>query len=451
MPIVIFLFLLLFSTVNPLYYSYNTSKLFFLPRIYQNVTFLLLGTQIVDFIVFLKLNFTIMNKENLPQKSYKRALVWLSGGHFINDVYTGVLNPIMPFIAGKIGISMAIATIILTISHIFSSLLQPLFGFLADNNVKRIFIFWGLILSSIFIPLSALANNPFILVIFIILGSIGSSLFHPQALGFSSRFAKYSDAGKAIAVFVGMGTLGYSCGPIVSSAITQFLGMSKMPIMTVIGCVWALLMFKFVPKISNIEQVQNKIDFKLAFKRILTNRKLNILNIIAMLKTMIMSSCFILLPFLWKSMGYKPFYIGMALFAFIFAGGIGSLISSNIEKKIGSANVFYISMIFTLPLMILFVATYHSHPTISLIVFVVMGFVTMMATPVTMLMAQNVLPEYKSIISGFINGFSWGIVAIIMSMLGFVAEKFGITNVLLFVSIIPAVCSILVKELFKED
>ena len=175
-----------------------------------------------------------MNKENLPQKSYKRALVWLSGGHFINDVYTGVLNPIMPFIAGKIGISMAIATIILTISHIFSSLLQPLFGFLADNNVKRIFIFWGLILSSIFIPLSALANNPFILVIFIILGSIGSSLFHPQALGFSSRFAKYSDAGKAIAVFVGMGTLGYSCGPIVSSAITQFLGMSKMPIMTVI-------------------------------------------------------------------------------------------------------------------------------------------------------------------------------------------------------------------------
>ena len=138
-------------------------------------------------------------------------------------------------------------------------------------------------------------------------------------------------------------------------------------------------------------------------------------------------------------------------FAFIFAGGIGSLISSNIEKKIGSANVFYISMIFTLPLMILFVATYHSHPTISLIVFVVMGFVTMMATPVTMLMAQNVLPEYKSIISGFINGFSWGIVAIIMSMLGFVAEKFGITNVLLFVSIIPAVCSILVKELFKED
>lgn len=391
-----------------------------------------------------------MNTENLPQKSYKKALVWLGGGHFINDIYTGVLNPIMPFIAAKIGITMAIATIILTISHIFSSLLQPLFGYFADNNVKRSFIFWGLILSSIFIPMSALAHNIFLLILCIIIGSIGSSLFHPQALGFASRFAKYSDAGKAMAVFVAMGTLGYSCGPIVSSAITQFLGMPKMPIMTVVGCCWALLMFSFVPKLSNTEEIIEKIDFKTAFKRILTNQKLNILNVIAMLKTMIMSACFILLPFLWKNMGYKPFYIGMALFLFIFAGGIGSLLSSNIEKKIGSANVFYISMIFTLPLMLAFVGTYRTHPTISLIIFVIMGFITMMATPVVMVMAQNTLPEYKSIISGFINGFSWGIVAIVMSMLGFVAENFGITNVLIFVAIIPAVCSVLVKKLFKD-
>ena len=248
-----------------------------------------------------------------------------------------------------------------------------------------------------------------------------------------------------------MGTLGYSCGPIVSSAITQFLGMPKMPLMTVVGCAWALLMFCFVPKLSNIEQIKDKIDFKTAFKRILSNRKLNILNLIAMMKTMISSACFILLPFLWKNMGYRPFYIGMALFAFIFAGGIGSLVSSNIEKKIGSANVFYISMISTLPLMILFVLSYRPHPTLSLIIFIIMGFVTMMATPVTMLMAQNVLPEYRSIISGFINGFSWGVVAIAMSMLGFVAENFGITNVLLFVAVIPAICSILVKELFKEN
>ena len=386
-------------------------------------------------------------------KKEKLPLMWLSGAHFINDVYTGVLNPIMPFIAAKIGISMAIATIVLTISHIFSSLLQPLFGFFADNIVKRSFIFWGLILSSIFIPLAPNANNLIVLILFIILGSIGSSLFHPQALGFASRFASSEklDKAKAMAVFISMGTLGYSCGPIISSSITQFLGMSKMSFMTIIGLVWAIIMFRCVPKLSLSESVKSKITLQNAFKDILANRKLNILNVIAMLKTMIMTSCFILLPFLWKGIGHTPFYIGMSLFAFIFAGGIGSLLSSSIEKKIGSAKVFYISMIATLPLMILFIFTYKAHPIISLCIFIVMGFVTMMATPVVMVMAQGILPQYKSIISGFINGFSVGIVAIFMSLLGFIAEHYGITNVLLAVSVIPALCSLLVKELYKEN
>ena len=387
--------------------------------------------------------------ENLSQN--KKALFWLGGGHFINDIYTGILNPIMPFIATKIGISMAIATVVLTVSHIFSSLLQPLFGFFADNIVKRSFIFWGLILSSIFIPLTTLTNNVFILVLFIIFGSIGSSFFHPQALGFVSNFSKKLDGVKAMAIFITMGTLGYSFGPIISSSITQFFGMSKMPFMTILGIFWAIVMFKFVPKISAVKTEKISIDFKTAFKRILFNRKLNILNIIAMLKTMVNSSCFILLPFLWKNMGHRPFYIGFALFLFIFAGGIGSLVSSFVEKRLGAQVVFYISMILTLPLMILFILTYRNYSFLSLGIFVIMGFVTMMATPVTMLMAQRVLPEYKSIISGFINGFSWGIVAIVMSMLGFVAENIGITKVLLGVAIIPAICSILIRELFPKQ
>ena len=388
-----------------------------------------------------------MSNVNLSQN--KKALIWLSGGHFVNDIYTGMLNPIMPFIAAKIGISMAIATIILTVSHIFSSLLQPLFGFLADNNFKRIFIFWGLLMSSMFIPLAVVSNNLFYLIACIIIGSIGSSFFHPQALGFASKFSSGLDSTKAMSIFLAMGTLGYSFGPIFSAGITQFFGMQKMPCMIVIGVCWALLMFCFVPKISSENLKREKLLFIPVFKNILSNHRLNILNIIAMLKTMIQSSCFILLPFLWKSIGHKPLYIGISLFLFIFAGGLGSLLSSRAEKIFGAQNVFYISMISTFPLMLMFMFTYKEFPVISLLIFVIMGFVTMLATPITMLMAQNTLPEYKSIISGFINGFSWGVIAILMSVLGFVAESYGITKVLIVVSVIPAIFSVLVKELFK--
>ena len=63
--------------------------------------------------------------------------IWLNTAHFVNDIYTGMLNPIMPFVAMKLGITMAIATIVLSLSHICASLLQPIFGFFADNMRKR--------------------------------------------------------------------------------------------------------------------------------------------------------------------------------------------------------------------------------------------------------------------------------------------------------------------------
>lgn len=385
----------------------------------------------------------------MNEKAKKLARIWLAGGHFVNDIYTGFLNPIMPFIAAKIGISMAVATVVLSMSHIFSSLLQPIFGFFADNMLKRAFIFWGLLFTSCFIPFAPASETLPVMIVFIILGSLGSSLFHPQALGLANKYAGL-DRVKYMGIFLGMGTLGYSVGPLLSAYVAQFWGLNKMPVLSLIGLIWAGLMFWFVPKISNLKIVRPHFELNAAFKAILSSRKLNILNVISMLKSLISTSCFILLPFLWKDMGYSPFFIGAALFVFIFVGGIGSILSNKFEKLVGTRNVFYFSMISTLPLMFLFVLTYKVFPAFSFAVYFVMGFVTMLAVPVTMNMAQSIIPEYKSIIGGFINGFSWGIVALIMSLNGYVAQKFGITNVLLGVSVIPAMFSVFVKYLFDE-
>jgi FSR family fosmidomycin resistance protein-like MFS transporter len=139
------------------------------------------------------------------------------------------------------------------------------------------------------------------------------------------------------------------------------------------------------------------------------------------------------------------------MFCFIFLGGISSLLSPKLEKKMGTRNVFYFSMIFTFPMMILFMLTYKTHPALSFVIYALMGFVTMFATPITMSMAQKVLPQYKSIIGGFINGFSWGIVAIAMSIIGYIAQATSIVPVLVTLSAIPAICSVMVKHIKVED
>ncbi|UKI40675.1 MAG: hypothetical protein L6V95_11065 [Candidatus Melainabacteria bacterium] len=81
----------------------------------------------------------------------KKAIKWISGGHFLIDMYSGFLNPILPFIAAHLGISLAVASCIISISQITSSITQPLFGFWRID-LKTIFLILGNNFSS-YIPI----------------------------------------------------------------------------------------------------------------------------------------------------------------------------------------------------------------------------------------------------------------------------------------------------------
>ncbi len=383
-------------------------------------------------------------------KNYaQKAIIWLCLGHLVCDIYTGFLNPIMPFIAAKLGFSMAVATVIISISHICSSMLQPLFGFFADNMLKRFFIFWGLILVSVFIPMAPLTPNVYFLLIFMILGSLGGSFFHPQSMGFVNIFSG-NKCSEYMGIFISVGSLGFALGPLLAAYITQIIGLDHIAFTSVLGLTLAFTMFAFVPKLSVTEKLPKHKEFIKSFKEILNNRQMDYLMLIAMMKSLVTNSSCILLPFLWKNMGYTPFYIGFALFLFVFAGAVGSFLSPKAEKIFGSKSIIYFSMWATFPMLLAFGFLYKTHAIISLIMFATIGFTTMLAQPVTMVWAQRTLPQYRSIVAGFINGFCWGTVALCMSILGAVAQKFGIMNVLIILSIIPILSSHFVKYL-KED
>ena len=379
----------------------------------------------------------------------KTAIIWLTIAHCICDIYGGFINPLMPFIAEKLGFTMALATVIVAITQICSNMLQPLFGFFADNILKRFFIFWGLILASTFIPMAASAPSIYLLILFMILGCLGGSFFHPQSLGFVNIFSK-NNYSENMGVFVSLGSAGFALGPLLAAYIVQTIGLDKVCYASSLGLTCALTMFLFVPKLSATEKPPEHKNFFNSFKEILTEKQMDYLIMVAMMKSLVTNSTCILLPFLWKSMGYTPFYIGFALFLFVFAGAVGSFVSPFVEQKFGSKKIIYFSMWATFPMMVLFELTYKTMPVVSMCMFGTIGFTTMLAQPVTLVWAQKILPKYKSIVSGFINGFCWGSIALLLTGLGAVAEKFGIMNVLLVLTFIPAIASYYVKFL-KEN
>ena len=384
--------------------------------------------------------------------SNARAIKWLTAGHFTTDVYSGLLNPLMPFVCAKLSIPLAVATVIIGTAHIFSSLLQPIFGFLADSTLKRSFIFWGLILSSIFIPLVAVSPTLGFLTLFMILGSLGNSFYHPQALGFIIKFSD-SSASKSMGIFMSMGSFGYSLGPIIAAVIIQNYGTEKLIYTMIIGLLLAASMFFCVPKMSDTAEAPHIGKFFTVLKTIMKNRIFDYLLIISMMKVIISSSSMVLLPFLWKDdvrIQHTALYIGVGLFLFIVATSLGTLISRKLECKFGTKRLLYFSMIMTFPLMFGFSYFYHINHLIALALYVTTGFISSFAQPITMVMAQKLFPEYKSIIAGFINGVCWGVIAILLSFLGTVCEKIGITTVLAIISFAPLISSVFVKYL-NED
>ncbi|MCQ2789775.1 MAG: MFS transporter [bacterium] len=382
----------------------------------------------------------------MDTKTKNRAVAWLTTAHFTGDIFSGFLNPIMPFIALKLSFSIAIATLILSIAQICGSLIQPIFGFFADNIYKRTFIFIGILLATTCTPIAVNVPNKTLLTIFIVLGCIGGSLFHPQALGFIPKFSD-KNLMHNMSLFITAGTLGFAFGPIVSALTVQHLGFEKVPYLALIGVILTFSMFKFVPRLEETNQTRTKYQFKETFKEILTNKKMLILIAIGSMKTIIISSCTIFLPFLWRDMGKSPAYIGKLLFLFILAGSLASYLSTFAEKKFGARPVFIASMTLTFPLMIIYTLIYKTHPTIANSLFILMGFITMFAQPVTMVMAQKVLPKYKSIAAGFINGFTWGIVSILLTTISFTIINIGIPKILLILSFLPVIFAYFVKFL----
>ena len=265
----------------------------------------------------------------------KLAVNTLSFGHFTIDAYSGFLNPIMPFIAAKIGISMTVATMIISLADIVASCLQPLFGYIADKWNRRFFIFWGMFLGSVFLSALGLATDVISLTFFVVLGNIGVAFYHPQATSFVPFFTKQDSLAKDMSIFIALGTGGFALGPAISSLIVAKWGLHSLYYAALFGVVYAFILLFTVPQIETITKAREKSSLFIALKDVFSDMTMLTLIIAATVKSFISSVYVILLPFYWKNIGWNVSRIGTVLFLIMFFGALGILVSPYVEKIIG--------------------------------------------------------------------------------------------------------------------
>ena len=247
-----------------------------------------------------------------------------------------------------------------------------------------------------------------------------------------------------------MGTIGFAFGPVISSTITDVMGLKALPVASLIGIIAAFTMFFYVPKVSLYAVKTTDVSILQAFSDMFKNKTMNILLMTSILKSLVVSSFCLTLPFYWKSIGFNASKIGIILFFFMLFGTIGTYTSPMVENKFGSKRVFYLSMILVFPLTLVFYFIQGFNLFISLLPFLVIGYVSFLSVPLNMVMAQRTMPQYKSMISGFIGGFSWGVIGLLLPLISLLAQKIGILNVLLIISAIPLFLAYYIKFLPEE-
>src|SRR5215813_13598482 len=88
-----------------------------------------------------------------------RLLSLLALGHLVIDTNQGSLPALLPYLKTALGLTYTATGIIVLMSNVTSSLIQPLFGFLADKTARRWLLPLSVVLSAVGIGLTGVAPS----------------------------------------------------------------------------------------------------------------------------------------------------------------------------------------------------------------------------------------------------------------------------------------------------
>ncbi|MFC1724356.1 MFS transporter [candidate division KSB1 bacterium] len=371
----------------------------------------------------------------------KKKIALLSLSHFSVDTYHSFLRPILPLLMIKLGTSVFYGAVLAAVLDIVSSFSQPLFGYFSDKLKKPLFIVTGPLLSGIFISLLGIAGNYTMALIFIVIGGIGIAAFHPQgaaSVGLNSGNKKE----RGIAVFLTMGTFGYSFGPALVVLLISFGGLSGLLPAAVPGIILTFFILKYI-KSEDVE-IKKRVSFKSAIKNV--KGVLTIILFVVTLRAVLIMSYTTFIPMLIVERGGSENLVGIPLFFMHFFGTIGGLFGAYIAEKTGSKMVIILSFFIPVPFLYYYLFTAGIQ---SVIILSTGTFILSLSIPVTISFAQKILPSHIATVSSFLMGFCWGVAGLILIPLGALAEKFGIQlilQILALITITGGIASFFIKD-----
>jgi FSR family fosmidomycin resistance protein-like MFS transporter len=349
----------------------------------------------------------------------KERVLLLSACHFIHDIYSSFLAPLLPFIIEKFSLNLTQAGLLSTIMQI-PALLNPLIGKLADRTSVRYFIILAPAMTAIPMSLLAIAPNYIVLLALLFVAGISVSLFHVPAPVMVYRVSG-GKTGKGMSFFMTGGELARTLGPLAIIGAVSLLGFDGYYPVMIIGILASLLMyfkFKDIPITSSSSE-------KPSIRRTMNELKglLIPLSVIVILRGFMHASLTAFLPLYIMQETADVWLAGISLSLFEAAGVVGILAIGSLSDRFGRRDMLLFSLVIAPVSLLVFI---NSPTWLQFPALIITGVTLLSTTPVMLAMIQEATEDGSSSANGLFMMISFLARSAVVVVVGFTADHIGL-------------------------
>lgn len=179
----------------------------------------------------------------------KKKISLVSLGHLSCDVNGGALPAVLPFLRTHYDLTYQATGGLMFAYSCLSSIIQPLFGLMADRLSKPWLIPLGVFLAGIGLAALGFMSSYWAIFAAIGLSGVGAALFHPEGARFANKVSGQSK-GTGMSIFSIGGNAGFVIGPLLATFFLSWFGMPGMAIFGLLATVTASILTLLIMRMA---------------------------------------------------------------------------------------------------------------------------------------------------------------------------------------------------------
>jgi FSR family fosmidomycin resistance protein-like MFS transporter len=360
------------------------------------------------------------------------VIVVLALGHLVIDLNQGALPAVLPFLREAHGLSYAAAGTIILVANLTSSLIQPLFGYFADQTARRWMLPLSIALSGVGLALTGVAPGYGAVLALVVAMGLGVAAYHPE--GYKAATSAAGDRkATALSWFSLGGNVGVALGPPAITLLVTTFGIGGTLGMLGPAVAATLLLLAALPPLARA--VPERAAATAA------GRGVNMPGAMALLIGVVTLRA-------WTTLGFTtfvPFYyldhlkadprvVGPLLFVFLGAGALGTVVAGPLADRWGARAFMRWALLAAVPFGVLFLVSGGPLAVVPLGLF---GALLTSSFSVSVVLGQAYLPRHAGMASGLIVGFAIGTGGLGVTALGWLADAWGVPVALWVAAVLP--------------